>query len=106
MCGAGPAAVPVRVSCVVTEVGVIESDAAWVGEDAVAEVSASACFAGVERTVDACWTGLNAAAAWTDAGVVVSGTSSAVWPPPPPRRWAGRSASTASAEANSAPAVR
>jgi hypothetical protein len=76
-----------------------------VGEDAAAGVTVPACFPGVERVVEAWWTGLNAAAAWTDAGAVVAGTSSAVWPPAP-RRWPGRTASTASAEAKSAPAIR
>jgi hypothetical protein len=89
----------------VTELGVIEIEAAWVGEDAAVRAPAPGCVLGVERVFETGRTGVNAAAAWTDAGEVVSGTSSAVWPPEP-RRWPGRTASTASADAKSAPATR
>jgi hypothetical protein len=106
VCALVTGAVPLRVVWVaVTELGVIESEAACVGEDTAETVPVPGCVVGVERGFETWRTGLNAAAAWTDAGAVVSGTSRAVWPPER-RRWPGRTASTASAEAKSAPATR
>jgi hypothetical protein len=72
---------------------------------AAAFVGRTCGFAAVVDLVEARCAGWNASGACTESGDVVSGTSSAVWPPEP-RRCAGRSARTASAAANRPPAIR